>query len=84
MVCLQDYYTSLLETTASSSNRNDASFSDSDRDEDSVDNIQNQPDTVGGQDINITEILSELATVINDSYISKFNISRNFIWEGTK
>ena len=82
--CLDDYYASLLDTTASTSNRNDASFSDSDGDEDSVDNIQNQSDAGDAEDINISEILSGLATVINDSCISKFNISRNFMWEGTK
>ena len=47
---LDDYYASLLNTTASTSNRNDASFSDSDGDEDSVDNIQNQSDAGGAED----------------------------------
>ena len=32
----------------------------------------------------LDEILSELARVIDSTAISKFNIARNFIWEGTK
>ena len=83
-VQLDNYYASLLVASASTDNNNDVSFSDSDRDEDIVDAIQNQPASVTAQDKDIVEILSDLAKEINDSYISKFNISRNFLWEGTR
>ena len=83
-VQLDNYYASLLVATASTSNNNDVSFSDSDRDEDCVDDIQFQPASANDQNKDITEILIDLAKEINDSCISKFNISRNFLWEGTR
>jgi len=36
------------------------------------------------QNKDITEILGELAQEINESCISKCNISLNFLWEGAK
>lgn len=81
---LDNYYASLIYTSSTPGTSRDASFSDSEIDEDSVEGLQNQPATVSPQNIEITEILGELAKVINGSCISKFNISRNFLWEGAK
>ena len=82
-VQLDNYYASLV-ATANTGNDNDVSFSDSDRDEDIVDATQNQPASVSAQDKDIAEILGDLAKEISNECISKFNISRNFLWEGTR
>lgn len=78
---LDDYYASLLHAVPSTSNARNTSFSDSDRDEDIVEEI---PPVQSPQSKNIEEILCELAKAINDNCISKFNISRSFLWEGAK
>ena len=82
---LDNYYASLLDVQpgACTSDSRDASFSDSDVGEDGIEDVQS-PAPASIQDKDITEILGELAQEINESCISKFNISRSFLWEGAK
>ena len=82
-VQLDNFYASLLNPTPSLCSL-DATIDDSYRDEVNADDVQYQPAAVTSQDKEIAEILNELAKVINNSCISKFDISRNFLWEGTK
>ena len=82
-VQLDNFYASLLNPTPSPCSLDDT-IDDSYRDEVNADDVQYQPAAVTSQDKEIAEILNELAKVINNSCISKFDISRNFLWEGTK
>lgn len=84
--CLDAYYASLLETTDSLTNFEDASIC---IDEDKANANQSTAIDYGDTDTSYVEetadeILTKLAMDINQDNISKFNISRNFIWEGTK
>ena len=84
--CLDTYYASLLDTADSFSNLDDE---DTSTNEDKVNaNPANEADfdVIPNVAIEITvdEILRKLAMKIDMDSISKFNISRNFIWEGTK
>ena len=82
---LDKYYASLLDVQpgACTSESGDASFSDSDVGEDGIEDVQSTT-SASIQNKDITEILGELAQEINESCISKFNISRSFLWEVVK
>ncbi|XP_078375435.1 LOW QUALITY PROTEIN: G2/M phase-specific E3 ubiquitin-protein ligase-like [Oculina patagonica] len=60
----------------------DETFSESDVGEDGVGDVQ--PPAASQENEDIAEIVGELAEVVNVSMLSKFNISHNFLWEGTK
>ena len=79
---LDNYYASLLDAQPHTSDAIDVSFSDSDVGEDGVGDVQ--PPAASQENEDIAEIVGELAKVVNVSMLSKFNISRNFLWEGTK
>lgn len=59
-------------------------FSDSEGHGEGVDDAQNQPSLAIAEEKDIEEIVRDLAKEINETCISKFNISRTFLWEGTR
>lgn len=79
---LDKYYASLLGAT--SSKWNDVSFSDSEGHGEGVDDAQNQPSLAIAEEKDIEKIVTDLAKEIDETRISKFNISRTFLWEGTR
>lgn len=52
--------------------------------DDKIDSEQSATNYKDVQDTDINEILTNLAKEINPDCISKFNVSRSFIWEGAK
>ena len=82
--CLDSYYASLLDSTDSFNNLDDAATSTNEE------KVNEKQSTVVDDDVTMDaeqtadEILTKLAMEIDMESISKFNISRNFIWEGTK
>ncbi len=82
---LDTYYASLLEQIDSSSNLDDAASSTNEFEDNANASQSNAADYVTS-DVEKTAniILTQLAMEINMDSISKFNISRSFIWEGTK
>ncbi len=83
---LDNYNTSILDTHLNNQpNKSDAmdvTFSESDVGDDGVGDVQ--PPAAGQENKDIAEIVGELAEVVNVSMLSKFNISHNFLWVGTK
>ena len=77
---LDNYYASLLDATTNPWDDNDVLLSNSD--DDDIDDKRAAAAVPAKRDIN--EILDDLATQIDNSSISKLNISRTYLWEGTK
>ncbi len=82
---LDTYYASLLEQTDSSSNLDNAASSTNEFEDNANASQSNVADYVT-PDVEKTAniILTQLAMEINMDSISKFNISRSFIWAETK